>query len=284
MGLGEYMKRIVIILLSISLNVFLFSINVYADNGPKPSINIIAENMPEEICYMDLLINYSDVDNFDNLDDISKYNRDMFNTLKEYKDEDWRPAIATGTRVPLHGDIICDVDNGISHLQYSYVGVPDYFKIIVVTESNQIVVSNAIERKAFQSTVYFDFEKGTAYEKSLIVSYLLQFIMTFIPTILIEGLLLLAFGFSIRRNYKPFIFINGLTQVLLTVVVLVSMLTDGTLIGLIRYFLFELVIIAIEIVLFSKFLLGHNKMRKTVYALVANVVSFMVGIIILLYS
>lgn len=276
------MKKFRIVLLVVLLNLSLFCISAYADIGPKPSIKIIAKNMPDEICYMDLLINYSD-NSYMFIDDLSKYDENMLKTLKEYSVEGWRPALVTGTRVPIFGDIICDVQNGKSEMNYGYLGVPDYFKIIVVTKSNQVIVSNAIDRKAFQSTVYFDFESGNAYEKSLVLSYIFQFFKTFIPTILIELLILLIFRFNIRKNLKPFILINLFTQALLTLVVIGYTLFKGTLSALFAYVLFEIVIIIIESILFSKYLSGYNKLRKVLYAIVANIVSFIIGVMILLY-
>lgn len=277
------MKRLLIISMVLLLNLFVFGIRVNADTGPKPSLHIIANNMPDEMCYMDLLINYSSDHNYQNIDDLTGYNENMINALKQYSDDEWRPAMITGTRVPLHGNIICDIQNGSSDMHYSYVGVPDLFKIIVVTQSNQIVVSDVIERKAFQSTVYFDFKSGDAYEKTLTSSYVSQFSMTLISTIIIELLVLLLFGFSVRKNFKTFILVNVFTQVLLTGVVLRSMLLGGTLTALIGYFVFEIVIIGIEMMLFSRFLSEHNKLRRKVYALVANLASFGVGLLILLY-
>lgn len=274
------MRRISIVIVLIILS--LYKITVYADVGPKPSIEIIASNMPDEICYMDLLINYPDDDVFKNIRNTDNYDSDMFNTLFDYNEDGWRPALVTGTKVPLHGDIICNVKSGKCHMDYSYRGVPDKFKIIVVTKSNKIVVSNIIERKAFDSRVYFDYSTGIAREDSLILLYFEQFVLTLSLTLLIEGLILILFNFSIRKNYKPFIIINLITQILLTLVVVRNMITNGTMIALLIYFLFEIVILLIEVKSFSVYLLEHTIHRRKIYAVVANVISFITGVIIML--
>ncbi len=41
---------------------------------------------------------------------------------------------------------------------FSYIGVPDRFKIIIVTADGETIVSeNIVKRKAFNSRVYFDY-------------------------------------------------------------------------------------------------------------------------------
>lgn len=276
------MKKIYILPLIVLLNVYIFNVTVYADMGPKPSLEIIATNMPDEVSYMDLLIHEPIENTYKNIDNINEYDSDMINILLNYESDGWRPAMVTGTKVPLYGDVVCDVQNDPCHMNYSYVGVPDQFKIIVVTKSNQVVVSNVIQRKAFQSKVYFDYKTGTAYEEPLTFLYIQQFMMTFISTIIIEGVILVAFGFGLKKNYKPFILINLLTQLLLTCVVFTNMLTKGTITALIIYFIFEIVILIIEGVLLARFLLEHKKSRRILYAVIANIISFIFGIIIML--
>lgn len=275
------MKKIYIFLLAVFLNAFVLVGTVFADMGPKPMLDIIGTNMPNDICYMDLLIDESlEYANF--TVDKENYDENMINLLLHYKDDGWRPAMATGTSVPLFGDILCEVKDGECHMNYSYLGVPDHFKIIVVTKSNEVVVSNVVHRKAFQSKVYFDFKKGTASESAIVPLYLKQFMATFSATIIIEGIILLIFGFSLKKNFKPFIIINLLTQLLLTLVVISNMISNGTLTALIAYFPFEIVILLMEGILFSRYLLEHKKWRRITYAVVANIVSFVCGVIIML--
>ncbi len=277
------MKRWVCIIMFMILSLSLFTFAVHADVGPKPAITIIAKNMPSEMCYMDLLIDDND-DEYKNLDDLSSYNKDMIEALKTYSMDGWRPALTTGTHVPMTGHLLCQIEQGKCQMRYGYMGVPDTFKIIVVTESNQMVVSNVIKRKAFSSTIYFDYSSGRAYERSIITSYLIQMMFTFVATILIEGLILLAFRFNLKKNYKPLLLINILTQVLLTIVVISTMITRGSLIALIYYFILEIVIVIIEIVLFNQYLKEHSKTRRKIFALTANVVSFIAGVINILVN
>ncbi len=107
---------------------------------------------------------------------------------------------------------------------------------------------------------------------------------TFFPTILIELLILGLWGFSIRKNIVPFIVINGTTQLLLTSVIAFFTTLNGTISGLFAYVGFELVVVIAEVILCVRFLKEHSNLRRGVYAVVANMVSFAVGIYILLNS
>ena len=51
---------------------------------------------------------------------------------------------------------------------------------------------------------------------SVVRSYAKQILATLLPTLLVEGLLLIPFGFPLRRNWKVFLLANLGTQVLLT--------------------------------------------------------------------
>ncbi|HHV28348.1 hypothetical protein [Acetivibrio mesophilus] len=272
-----HVQLLIIILLMIFL-----PLTASADIGPKPSLHIIAENMPDGVCYLDLLVNYTLEHGRPNISDEAKYDPKMLDILKKYNVDGWRPAMVTGTRVPMFGDIICDVKDGKCTMNFTYVGVPDEFKIIVVTADGRTVVSNVVNRKAFDSTVNFDFMTGEAAEHSAILSYFLQFLFTCSGTLVIEGIVLLLFRFNLKRNYKPFVAINVFTQILLGLAIFTMMYREGIMAALWVYVPFELIILMIEACLFVKFLKQHSETRRVLFAVVANIVSFAVGIALML--
>lgn len=247
----------------------------YGDMGPKPSIEIIVNNGPDEIMYMDLLVDYGKDNIHDNIKNLKNYDISMINKLKEHEKNGWHLALLTGSRAPIWGDIKLI---GINKGEFSYVGVPDKFKIIIVTKDKKVVVSNVINRKAFNSTIYFDYNSKKAYEKSMYILYLKNIIFTFTATLLIEGLILILFKFDLKKNLKPLILVNLLTQILLTIVVIRTMIRYGTINAFISYVLFEMCILFIESSLYKKYLVGHTNKRIIIYAIVANTVSFLVGI------
>jgi len=249
-----------------------------ADVGPKPSITVNAENMPDDICYMDLLVEglsgEPDVNSFSD----QKYNKELVRRLKDYNVNGWSSITVSG-KIFMFGDILCEIEDGKCTLDYGY-RVPDEFKIIVVTKNGDTVVSNKIKRRAYNSTVYFDFKTGKATEEHLFIPYILQFLTTCSITIVIEGLVLLLFRFKLRENLKPFLSINIATQVLLSLLIFYGMYTKGILAALLMYILTEIFIFVFESVLFARFLKQHSKVRRVMFSLTANTVSFITGIII----
>jgi len=277
------LKKLLSVLLILNLCLFICPFLAYADVGPKPTLEVIAQNMPDTTCYLDLLVNDPPEGVHQNITEVEKYDPQLLEKLKKYKIDGWRPAMVTGTMPPLFGDIICDIKNGQCTLNFSYLGVPDKFKIIVVSSDGKTTVSNVIERKAFNSTVRFDYETGRASERSPLWAYLFQFIFTCSVTIVIEGVVLLLFGFNLKSNWKPFITINVITQVLLTLVVFSTMYKLGTLLAVLLYLPFEMIILVMEASLFAKYLKQHSKARRVFFAVTANIASFIFGIMVMLH-
>jgi hypothetical protein len=276
-----YLKKIFLLFLSLFICYVISPIPTKADMGPKPTLTIVAKNMPQATCYLDLLIRDASENIEPNINHTQEYNAQLLNSLQQYNVDGWHAAMASGTSVPLFGDILCDTTNRECSLTFTYMGVPDQFKIIVVSADSQTVVSNIVDRKAFNSTVTFDYKTGEASEQSPKLSYFLQLISTCSATLIIEGLLLLMFSFSLNLNWKPFVLINILTQILLTLVISSAMYFGGILLALVLYIPFELVIFIIEAVLFAYLLKQHSKTRRVIYSLTANVVSFIAGFILM---
>ena len=259
----------------------MFTNTAFADLGPKPSLTINAENMPNSNCYLDLLIDYSPENIYRNISDKSKYDQRMFSILEQYNVGGWRPAIVTGTMPPMYGDIVCNVENGKCSLHFGYAGVPDKFKVIVVSSDGKVVVSNEIKRMAFKSTIKFDYSTGKAAETSPILSYFIQFISTCLATLFIEGIILILFQFSFKANWKVFIVINIITQVMLTMIITYLMFRYGTIVAFVTYIPFEVAILVLEAILFAKYLKEYTKQRRVLYSIAANTMSFFIGIILL---
>ena len=253
---------------------------VLADVGPKPSININAINMPDSISYMDLLVEVSDAGETDPEFLENEYNQNMVMILSSYYSEGWGPAVVNQERI-IFDDIRCDVTDGECVKHFGYMP-PDRFKIIVVSKNGDIVVSNIIKRKAFDSTIDFDYESGIAEEKEVASSILLQFLITFSLTLIIEGLILIAFRFSFKKYWLLVLLVNLLTQIILTMAISLAMLAAGFFLAILVYFLVEILILITESVIYGFTLKQHKTGRRVLYALSANIVSFIVGFIIML--
>lgn len=253
---------------------------VLADVGPKPSITIRAINMPDSMCYMDLLVEVSNAGDIDDEFLESEYNQNMVKILSSYYQEGWGPAVVNKERI-IFDDIRCKILDGECIKSFGYMP-PDKFKIIIVSEDGSVIISNIIEKKAFNSTVDFNYETGIAKERKVLQSTLLQFLITFSLTLLIEGLILLAFKFSLKKYWLVVLLVNFLTQILLTVAISLSMLAAGLLGAIFAFFMAEFIILIIEGVIFGVVLKQHKVGRRVLYALTANIVSFIFGLIIVL--
>ena len=251
---------------------------VSADTGPKPSITIKTNGTVGEKYYLDLLI---ECDNgYPNLKDaeIAELDAEMFKTLSEYTDDGWYPAIAHGTPAPLFGTVVPE-DDGTS--RFSYFGTPNRFKVIIVTESGTVKVSDVVEKTVYQQVFSLDFADMTVKtSQSAAKSYLIQFASTFFPTLIIEFLLLFAFGLSPKQYWWAIIAVNLVTQLFLTSVLACNpVILYG---GFIFFFvMLELVVMLIEAAAYLVIMKKERLWKRIVYAVTANVASAVVGGILL---
>jgi hypothetical protein len=252
---------------------------VSADMGPKPSITVVAKNMPVgTTVYMDLLVQNEEGSVFANLEDESGYDAALLGILKNYDVGGWTAALAGGTRGPLFSDIVCAVQaDGTCTMRFSYFGTPDFFRVIVVS-SDGIVVSNPVDRTVFSNVTDFDHASGTAAERlpEKVLPY--TFLWTFLGTLLVEGIVLMLFGFHWKSSWAPFLLVNLVTQGVLTLLLWLASAVGGTFVALVVYALMEVAILIAEALLFAHFLKEHSKGRRVAFAIVANLASFAAGV------
>lgn len=268
-----------------------------ADFGPKPQLTVRVENAPQELYYLDLLAEGDwDAEDTDSDDGIERsyYGKedtldpDLLALLRENVPEGWHACVAQGTTgAPIYGELYAestDASGNDLHI-FAYHGVPSTYRIILVTESGKVWLSDALERRVLQSSVTVhwadDTESTTVTVPSTVTGYLLQFLATLVPTLLIEGILLLLFQYSWKRNWKTFLLVNMLTQGLLAVAS--SSVTAHS--GVSGWYLFlfflpaELVVMLVEVFLYSGrgLLTGHSRGRAALYAVTANFASAFLG-------
>ena len=268
-----------------------------ADFGPKPQLTVRVENAPQELYYLDLLAEGDwDAEDTDSDDGIERsyYGKedtldpDLLALLRENVPEGWHACVAQGTTgAPIYGELYAestDASGNDLHI-FAYHGVPSTYRIILVTESGKVWLSDALERRVLQSSVTVhwsdDTEHTTVTVPSTVTGYLLQFLATLVPTLLIEGILLLLFQYSWRQNWKAFLLVNLVTQGVLAAASSVLNLQNGA--ALWNYFLFllpmEAAILLIEIYLYAGrgLLTGHSRGRAALYAVTANFASAVLG-------
>lgn len=256
--------------------IFLFPLNAAADMGPKPKIKIIVTNPPEEEYYLDILVNY-DMPLCDNL----KGRRDLFDPakitlLENYSKNGWYPALAHGTNKKLWGDLKGDRREDEMVHTFGYFGVPDRYRIIIVTPENQIVVSRVIERISYTSTVYYDYKTGTVTEQqglNLAWTYMKQFLMSLLPTLIIEGFVLLLFRFKKAETLAIFFFTNVITLAVMTLFMSTSLLKLGLYSSYAVFFIVEVLIAIVEALAYLLLFHEGSISKRIAYAVTANLIS-----------
>ena len=111
-----------------------------------------------------------------------------------------------------------------------------------------------------------------------IASFFARFLLTFA----VEMGIALLFGFREKKQLLLLLWVNGATQLILNVLLNIISYRSGMLAFVLSYILFELIVFAIEAVVYSVWLRRVSEKPKkvwvcVVYALVANAVSFVVG-------
>ncbi|MDD2393825.1 MAG: hypothetical protein PHV88_07185 [Eubacteriales bacterium] len=275
--------RVMLALPALIVVLFVTGISVHADAGPKPSVTILVQNSGGEKYYLDLLVPFDGEYSNISEDEKDEYDPDMLGVLEEYESGGWYAALSRGTNVPLFGDLEGVEEDGVLRHRFSYI-IPERFKVIIVDADLDVMISDEISPKVFNETIYLDYESMEMRRvEQGFLPYLKQFAGTFIPTIFIEGILLLVFGFSLRKNWKVFLLLNLVTQIILTVVMSLVLINFGLITS---YFIFipvEVVIILIEAVVLTKMLKEHRTSRRLIYALIANLASAAAGFVLIPY-
>lgn len=177
---------------------------------------------------------------------------------------------------------------------YTYVP-PREFKIILVFEDGTYVTSPVVVTRLFQTRLIYDLTDvdlatdftaaGTVNELVPVVGMTTDFILRVILTIGIEILVLFAFGYRLKHSYKLVIATNLVTQVTLTIFMFVMHWWYSPFFGEIFVLVIgEIFILAIELFIYIKWLKEKSKARAGGYALVANLASFLIGLILVIVS
>lgn len=277
-------SRKLILVVFICLFTLVFPTTVYADMGPKDKLKVYVKNPPNEQYYLDLLTQDENRYNYIKDDERAILNADMINLLYSYENDGWKPALVEGTKMPMWGNLTGEpYENGFAH-EFRYSGVPETYRIIIVTESGKVSVSDIYTRKALQSSVTYDYATNQAKAPSIWISYLIQFLTTCIPTLIIEGIILILFGYKLKENYKVLLVVNIITQIALTMTLGTTLIIYGSLAAYFVQFPVELIILIVEACIYYKYLKGRSVKRNCFYGVVANLASWLIGFLMISYQ
>lgn len=244
--------------------------------APDYRVAVKVVNAPEELYYLDLLEESNgeaEILNRGGLD------QELLEALKNAAPDGWRPCSMSSAlwEENFSGDV---AGNNGMHVFHGY-HTPRVFRIILVTKSGESWVSEPLERQLMNSAVRVNWEKKTAVMPSVQVLYVLQFLSTLLPTLLIEGLIFYAFRFPGKRNWLIFLLVNLVTQGALSVVLSLNIVgSNGSyiILGMLILLPVELLIALAEAALYMKLLRGQPKHKCFAYGIAANAASFLLGL------
>ena len=244
-----------------------------ADTGPKPAVSITVVNAPAGGYYLDLLI--TDPSDYPNVNG-EDYDPALIRGLKSWEGDGWYPALVEGTSAPLFGDLTPGADG--AH-RFSYFGLPDTFRIAVSGPDGAQATEEAFTRTVFYTRLTYDWQSNSITRATSPAGfYAVQFLSTLLPTLVVEGLLLFAFGFRARRDWLVFLLTNLATQAGLHLWIGSGAMAAGS--HPLYYLLLmvaEVPILLVELLVYVFLLKEHGKGRRALYALCANAASYAAG-------
>lgn len=294
------MKRTLRILLLVALAALMLTVSALADMGPKPLLTLRVENAPQEPYYLDILAegvfpkkDYNGIIwNYDE-EERAALDQDLLAALRDAVPEGWHACTAEGfDGAPTWGDLYAEAwaEDGAPLHSFGYVGLPQTYRVLIVTQSGDIWLSDPAERASLQCTATVDYAAGTVSEAQMLrngkvvmkpvwQAYAVELLCTLIPTLIVEGILLALFGFAkSRRNWIVFFAVNLVTQLGVFLSLGVTAVQEGVGLG---YFLLlivvELVVVFAETAAFSHLLTGRTRARAAAYAITANLCSAVLG-------
>ena len=277
------MKRSLRPLLFLLLAVTLLTTTAFADMGPKSQLVVRIQNGPHEPYYLDILAeNTKPANQLHNYEQeaLAQLDSALLEALISAIPDGWHGCLSQGVEgAPIFGQLTARED-GTHH--FSYHGVPWTYRILMVTESGEVFLSDVQERTVLQSSATVDWAGKTLTAPPTWVGYVLQFLATFLPTLLVEGLFLLVLGLWNRKNFKVFLLVNLITQGLLALFFSISAIQNGVnFLYLLLLIPAEIVILVLELAAYRRWLTGCTKGKASLYAALANVCSAVLGYLLM---
>lgn len=166
--------------------------------------------------------------------------------------------------------------------RFSGTVMPEKYRIRIVSQSGETWTSDVLERRAVQDTVRVNWATKRVSAPPVWLAVVLQTLSTLLPTLAIEGLLLRMFWFDWKKNWKPFLLVNLVTQGALALFVSSKIAVYGSdyytiVLGALLLLPVELIIAFSEAFLYRGLLQGHSKGWAFAYGLIANAVSYALG-------
>lgn len=270
-----------VVLAVILLCISILSGTVLADTGPKRSISIAIKNSPSEPYYVALLMKGtrpSDPDSYYRYVHVLDEDESIREIFFNYEEDGYILfSYAGGMSSIEYSERMSEADS----VSYGYM-VPSTFKVIVVTQSGDVTVSDAITAQAFHAEFEYDYAKNILKEEKLVSNFsrnlTIESVIFCGITLFIEGIVLLCFGLFRKKNLLRFLVANLLTQTLLFGFnVTCRFVAPFWSYYMIVWYFVESLITVIELFIYRRHLVrkdGSVSVKRNIfYAITANVIS-----------
>ncbi len=282
-------NKIAFIILVIGIIALSIPRYVMADCGAKSSVDIHVKNLPREEYILGLLIEGGPrIKRSSNLlvSSCTVVENKMYGILYNYNQNGWK------VRENLSGGSL-DVYFSKENVDcFEFNNAPDTFKVIIVTETGKIHVSDEITKQQYFATCYYDVVSGklTEQQPSSKISIpsldgpAAKIVGAFLATLLIECVIMCFFGLQSAANLIRIIAANIVTQIFLNLYLLcihVKLSTFGRYVPFCALIVVEVMITIAETLYYKNRLKYYSKIqpiRNVAYAVVANASSMIFGI------
>ena len=265
------MKKIIIfIILLISI---VIPTNVFADEGPKPSIDVNIKNLNTTNYLVDLFIYANDESVYKSLPDYngSGLTDIEIKKLHELNFDGWISISTRWNKYVMFAD--CAGNKDFKN-HFGYFGTPTKYKIVIINnDTGEIKMTDEIVRKEFNSVVTVDYEtmKVVSNNKDLLKTIIIV-ALSLIFTIIIE--IGVAILFKIKR-YVAIGITNLATNVALqtALLLLINHYFQVFIIG-------EILVVLIELLVYQLLFKDLRKKKILLYTLVANLITVIVSFLL----
>lgn len=257
------MKKLLIFLLLV-ISIIAIPTNVFADTGPKPSIDVKIKNLKTKNYIIDLFVYDKEMAKKDEGPAVfgdPGLTEEEIQQLYKLNYDGW---ISASTRAGLILFSNCK-GNAEHENGFGYFGTPEVYKIVIINkDTGEVKISKKIVRKEFNSEVTVDYKDMKVVETNInIVKTIIVMGLALILTLVIELVIALLFK---TGNYTTIAITNLVSNVLLQTLLLIF-IRNYTLVFIIG----EVLVIGAELLVYLLRFKDISKMKTAIYTLLANI-------------
>lgn len=252
---------------------------VHADMGPKPASYITIKGIEGDYvaCFAAKNASGPNMD-YERWLEYPYYPKE-YNKIMEYKDDEGFKWITQY--------YFCHDESEIKFTYYC----PDIYKIVIYQNDELYMATEALEMYAYATYYEIDFSTGTINTpKDIKVTNTYDYkgetislLFRIVATLVIEIGVFYLFGLYTKRNLNVVFIVNLITQIFLNVAVNVMNYNSGIISAILLLFTLEFIILIIESIAYRILLKDKNRFLIFIYPIIANLLSFGLGFVILTY-